>query len=288
MNKQKKHQLFASLGLFFLVGEILLLFYKTKQITDHLVFCYALLLTIFFSLSIVYLTFREIQAEKNHADKREKISADRLANIAELLKETHALYKDKIRHLEGECEKIQHSNTHLQNQHEKNLEEWRVGQEQQLEEISSHKVQCQSLQDSLNDAMDELRASRQECFLLKEKESEKTQSQMSSQYKQLRDQFEEKSAILDAMRKDFFALESRYIALQKQQQFEMCENAPKQDLLIKQFQEMDQENKALEKEIETLEILVSKLAGKKSPVRRRKKAIALELQFEENSLNSSQ
>lgn len=288
MNKQKKHQLFASLGLFFLVGEILLLFFKTKQATDHLVFCYAVLLTIFFSLTIVYLTFREIQAEKNHADKREKISSDRLANIAELLKETHALYKEKIRNLEGECEKIQSSNTHLQKQHEKHLEEWRLGQEQQLGEISNYKTQCQSLQDSLNDALDTLRDTRQECFFLKEKESEKSQSQISFQYKQLREQFEEKSAVLDTMRKDFFALESRYIALQKQQEFKMYENEPKQDQLIKQFQEMDQENQILEKEIENLESLVSKLAGKKSPVKRRKKAIALELQFEENSLNSSQ
>lgn len=245
MHRQRNQQIFVFLSLFFLVAEILLLFFKTKAYTDHPFWLSSLILLIFFTIATLYFHFLEIQEEKKSALKREKILSERIANLSEVLKETQRSYREKMHYLESECEKIEH-----------------------------FKTLSDALRISLDDALEEMRKERLENFFSLEKKKNENTSELGEDFAQ------EKSAILENASKNLFALEEEHILLQKQLSTLNEDMGIK--YLIEQLQEIEQEKQILEKEIFHLESLVDKLSIKKNSTKKpKKKEEIMQLQFEE-------
>lgn len=90
------------------------------------------------------------------------------------------------------------------------------------------------------------------------------------QFKQLQQQFQEKSQVLHQTRKELFSVEGRYSAYQKQYELEALDDNPLHVALIAQLKEIEQECKELEAEVDTLHELISKLLTQKRTTKKKK------------------
>ena len=86
---------------------------------------------------------------------------------------------------------------------------------------------------------------------------------MQYKYATLREQFEEKSAILDDTRKELFKVENELLALQKACQEKDFESSDEELMLIKELSIMDEERRGLEDLVRELQEFISSLLAPK-------------------------
>ncbi len=190
-------------------------------------------------------------------------------DLRAILDETHLLYRDKVSKLEtalGDYER---------DQADKLLE--KEGAVAQLTEAVNHyKSLAHSFETSLEEALNELRTLSQLHYMQQQQEAPKN---LVRQHQQLREQFEEKSIVLDQTRRRLFEAEGFLIALKKERGLELLSQNEEMEALVCILNELIQENEALDAEIKALESLVSlKLAPQKKT--QKKLQEMLEFQFE--------
>ncbi len=101
---------------------------------------------------------------------------------------------------------------------------------------------------------------------------------VEKQHALLREQFEEKSAVLHQTRKESFQLESQLLTLRKEQVERSLEPSSETSALIAQLQKLELEREHLEQEIAALHLLVAELfKTKKAPRKRKGQAVEQEL-----------
>ena len=88
-------------------------------------------------------------------------------------------------------------------------------------------------------------------------QQQETPKNLVRQRQQLREQFEEKSIVLDQTRRRLFEAEGFLIALKKERGLELLSQNEEMEALVCTLNELIQENEALEVEIKELESLVS-------------------------------
>ncbi len=229
-------------------------------------------ISIFLASGITYLIYKEVLFLEKNLQNEGTQKDQEASNLKEVLEETQHLYRRKVDQLEEAFVAI-----------EGEKDELHQGYEELFEESNANKNHLTSYQTSLDDALEELRKLRQIHFLEQEREK-KTPKDLLSQHKQLREQFDEKSLILDQTRRRLFMIEGHLIVLKKQQAMEKLDSSQEEEMLLSILKALDEENKFLEKEIAELETLV--VSSFKLPrAKKIKKQLEnmLEFQFEKSA-----
>ena len=133
----------------------------------------------------------------------------------------------------------------------------------------------------LNAQLSELRNETQS---LREELAKKQELQLPPHpYEELRKQFEEKSAVLSATRKELFAMEGKYLTVQKEMEDKLLE--PQQDLrqLLTQFNALESYCNRLEDDLMRHQELLTELSVKK-PVRRKIQTISKKIKVDETTV----
>lgn len=252
-NREKK-PIWILFGPALLLSVIGLLLFKSDSIIWLCGLCISALLATWIS----YLTFQEIAAHNQEfqclSARKDKESNDLRAT----LDETHVLYREKVSKLENSlCD----------------LEE---KQSAEHSEVNHYKSRARAFEASLEEALTELRNLSQLHYLQQE---EKVPKNLVKEHAQLREQFEEKSLVLDQTRRRLFEVEGFLLALKKERGLELLSQNEEQEILIKEIGQLITENERLEKEVIALESLVSLKAT--APKKTQKKLQdMLEFQFE--------
>lgn len=123
--------------------------------------------------------------------------------------------------------------------------------------------------------LNEIRVSHYQLSLLisQPKIQEKKQT-VEHHYKQLREQFDEKSAVLDETRRQLFFVENQLLALQKAQEEQAVEENPELRSLFSYISALEKDRLDQELEIDALQSLLA--SEKPKPRVRKKKAVAKE------------
>lgn len=261
-----------------LLLTMVLLFAKTAFLLGRPVWIFGMCFSTSISVFISYLSAKEFFAsEKRQQDEAESKGKEAGA-MRSVLEETHALYKRKIAQLE---ESILEVEQEVKNR-DAEIDEMKVGYEKLYDETASAKNQASSFHSSLEDALDELRELRQIYYLEKEGQKHVPQD-LVQQHRQLREQFEEKTLVLEQTRRRLHVIEGQLIALKKERGFEMLDERAEEHDLIDQLETLSRENAHLEKEVAHLEEMISDSMApkKKAPAKAKKKVEQmLELQFD--------
>jgi chromosome segregation ATPase len=106
-------------------------------------------------------------------------------------------------------------------------------------------------------------------------------------YRQLREQFDEKSETLHQTRKELFEVEGKLITLQKESEQKIFDFPPDEFSLFEQFKEIEEERDHLESEIKDLQDLVSVLLLRKKASKNRKSKAKKEDRVPDLELNFS-
>lgn len=259
----KSHWIFFGPAL--LCAGFFLLLFRASPLVGRPVWTLGLTLSICMASFITYLTQKELLARveklKGETDRTKK-TAD---SYRSTLDEAQALYRDKVEKLE---EAISDQDTNfLDLQNKESVAE---------REAKQQKNRALAFETSLQDALDELREARQIHYL--ERETGKIlPKNLPSQHKQLRDQFEEKSLILDQTRRRLFTLEGQLLVLKKEQAMQELSEDPQEETLLQALERVIQENENLEQEIVQLETLLSNSPSSKKKVKKVEEV--LEFQF---------
>lgn len=249
---------------FFLFFSLLILSLKLLLLGQSPLWMTGLALSISLSTLILFLSFKELKAQKEIQRQYLEQKAKETSDLHALLDEANYVYRSRTDRIETEAKKSETALQELQHNFE--------------EHVANAEAQIFSLTQSLEEALSEVQHERQKAFLLEEK-LKTTPTDIDHKYKQLRDQFEEKSKLFDKARQDLFDLQGELIQLQKAEQFDKKESSCALEA------ELTAQILELQDEVEALEELLS-AHWKKSANRKKSKALEemLELQFE--NLNS--
>ncbi|MBS0628864.1 MAG: hypothetical protein JSS30_01410 [Verrucomicrobia bacterium] len=266
MNSEKR-AISVLLGPVLMIGVVSLLLLKISSYT--IFWLLGVVVAVGIAGWVSYLAFLEIISHKkelhNLIAKKDKESLD----LRAILDETHLLYREKVSKLEiALCE-----NERLQA--DKLLEnETRVTQ--LAESLNHYKNLARSFETSLEEALAEVRALSELHYLDQQQRPPKN---LVKQHAQLREQFEEKSVVLDQTRRRLFEAEGALLSLKKERGFELLSQNEEIETLFAALDELIKENEALEQEIKALEGLVSLKASAPKKTQKRLQEI-LEFQFE--------
>lgn len=160
---------------------------------------------------------------------------------------------------------------------EKEREQLTQKLEQLSQDILEYRSKHAALQYALEDAHAQLlQLKNQQTPAIVQEEGidpqEKMQlSQVQRQYALLREQFEEKSEILDKTRKELFHMENAFLALQRFQEEMALEASEENLILVKDMKQLEEECRDLEMQVQNLQEIITALqAPKKRIVRTRK------------------
>lgn len=198
--------------------------------------------------------------------KKEKETQD----LRAILDETHLLYREKVSKMEDalcECEKKQIAELEAKESIEA--------------ELTHYKSRARSFEISLEEALNELRNLAQIHYLEQEKQQQ-IPPNLVKQHQQLREQFEEKSLVLDQTRRRLFETEGFLLALKKERGLELLSQNEEQQALFQHIAELLEQNETLEKEIKELESLICVLSKPTTTPKKTPKKLQemLEFQFE--------
>ncbi len=269
------------MGPLFLLTSLILLFTRTAPILGRPTWLTAFGITVAIACWIIYLSYCELRSiEKSH-DAMQTGKEKEADQMRSLFDEARGIYREKIDKLEEILQEIEseHQSTLLSK--EQALEEITEGAQALTEEAAEKRTRASSLQDSLEEALDELRALRQHTYL-KDESLKQIPIDLPQQHQQLRGQFEEKSVILDQTRRRLFTIEGHLLSLKKDWGMEKLDESVDQKKLIGLIQSLTEENERLEEEVTSLELLISDFLTKKkkSPSKKKEKLERmLELQF---------
>lgn len=144
------------------------------------------------------------------------------------------------------------------------------------EQISEYQRQQTALQHALEDAQAQLShlKDQQNPTVVKQEEDPEEQLQLSQVQRQLallREQFEEKSETLDKARKELFHMENAFLAQQRTQEEKALEAAEENLILVKDLNQLEEERRDLETQVQNLQEIITVLQiPKKRVVRTRK------------------
>jgi len=267
MKSEKRTLQFFSGPALFVAVVALLLIKVSGQIQNGLWLC-GLILAILLACLVVYLTFKEMISQTKELQgaiaKKDKEAQD----LRAVLDETHGLYREKVSKLESNLFELEKEKVDTLHGKERAMKEL-------ADQLNYYKNRAHAFEVSLEEALAELRSLSHLHYMKREEEVPKN---LVKQHQQLREQFEEKSLILDQTRRRLFEAESFLIALKKQRGLELLDQNQEQEQLIKMIDELICENEFLESEIQSLETLVTiKLTSPKKT--QKKLQEILEFQF---------
>ncbi len=254
-----------------LLAALTLLMIRTSHHIGRPVWFFGLSISILIACLITYLTFKEILEREAMLKALKTEKESQAASIRSTLDEASHLYREKVEKLEEAIAQIEKEHGELQ-----------VGYEQIHDTSQKEKVKGSALHTSLEDALEALRAAHELNFL-KNQHYASLPTDLPSQHKQLREQFDEKALVLDQTRRRLFALEGQLFLTRKEQVDEKLDPQEELDFMQTDLALLNEENQRLEVEIESLEALVSQLLKpkekKKTPSKQKVEQM-LELQFD--------
>ncbi|MDN3506883.1 MAG: hypothetical protein P0S96_06605 [Simkaniaceae bacterium] len=219
-----------------------------------------LVLTSLVACFILYLTFRELLSRENSLLLKIDQLQEKSKSLQVSFEEARTLYREKVERLEETISATEKILSELQ----KNFS---INEEQ----TKAQKNHTQSFQISLEDALDQLREAQAIQYF--QQEIGKTlPKDLPSQHRQLREQFEEKSLILEQTRRRLFQIEGQLLSIKKEDPFEK----PEEEHLMEMVEKILEENHYLEQEILQLEQLLS-LKPKREKKHEKKPEPVLEL-----------
>lgn len=257
-----------------LLGVVVLLLIKMATLAEGFFWLFGVGLATLLACSIAYLAFQEIAAQKRDLrlliGKKEKESQD----LRAVLDETHLLYREKVDKMEEaicECERKQIAEL----EQRKSVES----------ELTHYKAKARSFEISLEEALNELRNLAKVHYLEQEKQQQ-IPPNLVKQHQQLREQFEEKSLVLDQTRRRLFETEGFLLTLKKERGLELLSQNEEQQTLISQIDELLQENGQLEAEVKMLESLISVLSKPTTTPKKTQKKLQEMLEFQFDPISS--
>lgn len=259
-----------------LLAVVVLLLLKMATLAQGIFWLFGVALATLLACSIAYLAFQEIAAQKTDLrlliGKKEK----EIQDLRAILDETHLLYREKVSKMEDaicECEKKQIAE----------LEE----RESIEDELTHYKSRARSFEISLEEALNELRNLAQIHYLEQEKQQQ-VPPNLVKQHRQLREQFEEKSLVLDQTRRRLFETEGYLLALKKERGLELLSQNEEQQTLFQHIKELLAENETLEKEIKELESLITVLSKPTTTPKKTPKKLQEMLEFQFDPISSKE
>ncbi len=276
--KAEKPPFWVLSGPLLLLGAVTLLFCRAALVIGRPAWMFGLGTTIILASGICYLVFKELGFIQQGARAIQKKKEQDLTNLRSVLEETHLIYRDKIAKLEEMIQKLEEEQTIDLTAAQSALDALQAEHDTLFAQFLQHQSHAASLKVSLEDALDELRQFRQADYLYRVFEK-RVPKDLANQHRQLREQFDEKSAVLDQTRRRLFVTEGHLLALQKEKDLTQLDLNPEQDILLHQIKELIEENQLLDQEISFLEQLVGfRPTLEKKP--KKPKEEALEFQFE--------
>jgi chromosome segregation ATPase len=242
-----------------LLASMALLIWKAAPLLFQPVWIAGIVLTIFLSCLVMYLTYQEIVSNQTSLKEQLAARSQAIHSTKQAFEEARSFYREKIEKLE-----LAISST------EKALETVQQQFATLQEETKAQKNHTQAFQISLEDALDQLRAARAKEYF-QEETGKRLPQDLPGKHRQLREQFEEKSLVLDQTRRRLFQLEGQLIAAKK----ESLEDR-EEEILLASLDSLLEENHYLEGEIKLLEKLIAS-KPKKEKKTEKKPEPALEL-----------
>lgn len=295
---QKGDENSSSLFRYFLLGPLLLIatlvlalfkFYLSPL--WHNYWTVGFIVSLLFGLLITALSFREgthllsdlVQSRQNQEEQNLKLQqlSEEIKLTAHQEQEQIKLILDSVRSQLKEAEKRAEAFEELSTIKKY---EWEILEEEK-EILFQEKVSIQQDRDVLiaesSRQSDQIAALQEEENTLREELTKQhARAAPSHPYEELRKQFDEKSDVLNTTRKELFAMEGKYLAIQKEMEDKFLE--PHQELqgLLKQFNELQAHCTSLEDDLKKHQELLTELSVKK-PVSRKRKAIPKKVKVDE-------
>lgn len=264
----KKTALILVAGPSLLLLTFILLFAKAAPLIIQPVWFFGMALSVLLACLITCLSIQEYLTREKGIERQREEKEKELDRFKSILEQAHALHRRKIDALEEEAQHILDENKEI-----------KIGYEKLYSESAEAKSCVASFRASLEDALSELRALRQSAYL--DQETQKLlPKDLFQQHKQLREQFEEKSMILEQTRRRLFALEGSLHMLKQENEEEAIKEPTELLALIGCLCAIERENAALTEDVIVLEALVS--SPPKPPAKRAKEKVnqMLERQFD--------
>lgn len=188
-----------------------------------------------------------------------------------------------IENTENKCHILKEQNTSLLVQLQKGKENARLKHEQLVLEISHFQRKEKAFQHALEEA--QVKYAKPSQLESQKEESEEMLKAISDiRYKQLKEQFEEKSEILYQTRKQLFTMESQFLLLQRQSEEMNCDPSQEDVFLFDHMKQIQEENEQLELHISALQECISTLLNPKKSNRPKKQK--KDIQRQEDLFNS--
>jgi len=260
--KNKQTHLWLLFGPGSLLVSFCLLLWKAGPLLAKPVWICGIILTAILACFIFYLTFKELLSREYTLLQQVEKKSQESKSLKDAFEEARSLYRQKVDNLEQTIAATEQVLNELQ-------ENFSVNEE----ESKAQKNHTQSFQISLEDALDQLRELRAQQYFRQEV-GKTLPKDLPSQHRQLREQFEEKSLILDQTRRRLFQIEGQLLAAKKQEVLEK----PEEEHLVEIVEQLIEDNRYLEEEIAQLEKLIS-VKPKREKREVKKPEPALELQF---------
>jgi hypothetical protein len=276
---EKTASLSLLLGPALLVAALLLIFYKAAFLIASPVWITGLGCALLLACAISYLSFREVLEREMKNRRGRECQEAHQKEIRSLLNETHALYRDKIAKLEAVIASLEEEEGQILVENEKEYVELQRGYESLFQENRELKNRTSSLHIALEDALDELRALRQEEYLLLQTQK-RIPKDLPHRYRQLREQFDDKALALEQTRRRLFALEGQLLALKIASASEKLEANREEIALLNEVESLLDEKECLETEVALLEKLVLGSGSSKAAKKRAKKQLETMLEFQ--------
>lgn len=269
--------------IFFFLSFVLLL-YKAGFLLARPVWLCGMGFSVALACFISYLVYKELVSQESRLVAESLKKMEEAKSIRSVLDEAQQLYREKVEKLEKAFTEMEKESQELMEEKEGALDALKYEYEVlnvQAYQASNH---ADHFHVSLEDALDELRQLRQIHYLIEEHEKEVPRD-IINKHKQLREQFEEKSMILDQTRRRLFVIEGHLHALKHQSAMEKLDRHAEEENVIEMLGKMIDENGRLEKEIQLLEIIVSNnLNPPKFKKSKRQLQEILEFQFEKTTI----
>lgn len=278
-----KHAPLLLLGPGSLFAALVLLLYKTGFLLARPVWVFGLCISIALACFISYLIFKEVLAYEKNLVREKGEKAKESQSIRGILDEAQALNREKVEKLEVEIASIEAEQTESLEEKEKALVDLKLEYDQLNAQSMEAHTQSNDFHTSLEDALEEIHSLRQIHYLVQEREKE-IPKDLVNQHNQLREQFDEKSMILDQTRRRLFVIEGHLHAIKQQTAMDKLESHTEEENLVHVLRELEEENQQLEKEIQALESVVSQsLNPSKIKKSTKKLEEILEFQFDKTT-----
>ena len=184
--------------------------------------------------------------------------------------------KDELNELKPSKENLASETELLNHLNETRVEKFQLSilNENYERQNQDKEIQLKRVREELQRISDELKIATSHEFWkegteLSQEELSKN-PQIERVYKQLKQQFEEKSEVLHQTRRELFQVEGKLVALQKECEQSAIDLNPNELVLIDHLKEVEEECKDLETQVECLQELVSELISKKKTTRTKK------------------